>query len=73
MHQEDRLYRTIGLTSGMFAQAQRWLERFEVPLRTLDSINLAAAASERATLVTADIQLHRAARALKIASKLLRA
>jgi len=72
-HLEEGLYRRLEIGSAHYAQAQRWVEAFKPPLRTLDALHLSVAAHASAELLTADVQLARAARALHLACRLLRA
>lgn len=72
-HQEEGLYRRLEIGAAHYDQARRWIEAFRPPLRTLDALHLSVAAGAGATLLTADVQLARAARALHLACRLLRA
>ncbi|OGT79759.1 MAG: hypothetical protein A3H91_06275 [Gammaproteobacteria bacterium RIFCSPLOWO2_02_FULL_61_13] len=72
-HQEDGLYRNIEIGAAHYEQARRWVEAFSPPLRTLDALHLSVAALDAAALLTADAQLARAARALRLPCRLLRA
>lgn len=72
-HQEQGLYRRLEIGTAHYDQARRWVEAFKPPLRTLDALHLSVAANAAAELLTADVQLARAARALRLACRLLRA
>jgi predicted nucleic acid-binding protein len=72
-HQEEGLYRKLEVGAAHYDQARRWVEAFSPPLRTLDALHLSVAAIAGAALLTADIQLARAARALRLPCRLLRA
>lgn len=72
-HQEDGLYRRLEIGAAHYNQARRWMEAFSPPLRTLDALHLSIAAVAGAALLTADFQLARAARALRLPCRLLRA
>ncbi|MFH1044269.1 MAG: type II toxin-antitoxin system VapC family toxin [Pseudomonadota bacterium] len=72
-HQEEGLYRRLEIGAAHYDQARRWVEAFSPPLRTLDALHLSVAAGAGAALLTADVQLARAARALHLACRLLRA
>jgi len=71
-HQEAGLYRRLEIGGAHYEQARRWMESFRPPLRTLDALHLSVAAGAGATLLTADKQLARAARALRLPCRLLR-
>jgi predicted nucleic acid-binding protein len=72
-HQEEGLYRRLEIGAVHYEQARRWVEAFRPPLRTLDALHLSVAAAAGAALLTADKQLARAARALRLSCRLLRA
>ena len=57
------------LSAHHFKRAQRWIEGRQTPLRTLDALHLASAASEGAELVTEDRALLRAAATLGVAAR----
>jgi len=71
-HLDNGLYQRLEIVAAHYEQARRWVEAFKRPLRTLDALHLAIAATANATLLTADIQLARAARALRVSCRLLR-
>jgi predicted nucleic acid-binding protein len=60
-HLEHRMFRWIPIEEHHFRQARNWISQFTTPLRTLDALHLALAAGEGTHLVTADLQLARAA------------
>ena len=72
-HQDEGLYRKLEIGAPHYEQARRWVEVFRPPLRTLDALHLSVAAGANAALLTADVQLARAARALRLRCRLLRA
>ena len=72
-HQEGGLYRRLEIGAAPYEQARRWVEAFSPPLRTLDALHLSIAADAGAELLTSDVQLARAARALRLPCRLLRA
>ena len=72
-HQDEGLYRRLEIGSAHYDQARRWVEAFRPPLRTLAALHLSVAAAAGAALLTADVRLARAARALHLACRLLRA
>lgn len=72
-HQDEGLYRRIEIGAAHYEQARRWVEAFNPALRTLDALHLSVAASYGAALLTADVQLARAARALHLPCRLMRA
>ena len=72
-HQDEGLYRRLEIGAAHYEQARRWVEAFRLPLRTLDALHLSVAAGANAALLTADAQLARAARALRLPCRLLRA
>ena len=65
-HVDANLYRRIELERLHFRQANTWLSRFTTPLRTLDALHLAVAASHDFDLATFDRGLARAARTLGV-------
>ena len=71
-HREQGLYRRLDIGEADFAQARRWVEALRLPLRTLDALHLSVATGAGDTLLTADKQLARAARALHLPCQLLK-
>ncbi|MSQ71963.1 MAG: PIN domain-containing protein [Betaproteobacteria bacterium] len=71
-HLDNGMYLRLEIGAAHYEQARRWVEAFKPPLRTLDALHLSIAAGANATLLTADIQLSRAARALRVSCRLLR-
>lgn len=71
MHREQGMYLRLEIGDAHYTQARRWVEALRVPLRTLDALHLAVAADAGCTLLTADKQLARAARALQLPCQLL--
>ncbi len=73
-YDEDRSagrYRLAEVGASHYAQARRWIESLEVPLRTLDALHLAVAHGQSIPLLTADRQLARAARKLALRIRLV--
>lgn len=71
-HEQAGLYRVLSVDGTHYARARRWVEAFRAPLRTLDALHLALAAASGCALLTADVQLAKAARRLRIRRRLLR-
>lgn len=67
-HLEENLYTRLSIESYHYKLARDWLSGLTIPLRTLDALHLAVAASKELTLATADGALARAAKALGIKS-----
>lgn len=72
-HLAQGLYVPHHLSSAVYRQAQAYITRYDLPLKTPDALHLAAAALAQARLVTADRQLARNAQALSIDVELLEA
>jgi predicted nucleic acid-binding protein len=53
-HLEGNLYRRLPIEHRHYLMARDWIGRFKTPLRTMDAIHLAVAASGKLQLVTAD-------------------
>ena len=70
-HLAQGLYVPLHLSSAVYRQAHAYITRYDLPLKAPDALHLAAAALERAQLVTADRQLAHNAQALGIAVELL--
>jgi len=66
LHIEDGQYRIVSVEAREYALACEWLGRFSVNLRTVDSLHLAAAFSNRLALLTADRGLAKAAKRLGV-------
>lgn len=71
IHLNEGLYTRINLESVHYQQAMQWIGRFDTPLRTLDGLHLAIAASNNLRLVTADETLADAANILGVEVQLL--
>ncbi|MGQ0650727.1 MAG: PIN domain-containing protein [Betaproteobacteria bacterium] len=71
-HERAGLFSLLSVGGAHYARARRWIETFRAPLRTLDALHLALAARSGRTLLTADVQLARAARRLRVHRRLLR-
>ncbi|MFB2934164.1 type II toxin-antitoxin system VapC family toxin [Aerosakkonemataceae cyanobacterium BLCC-F154] len=71
IHLNEGLYTRINLESVHYQQAMQWIGRFDTPLRTLDALHLAIAASNNLRLVTADETLADAANILGVEVQLL--
>jgi len=72
-HLAENLYRRVPTERRHFDLAFRWLRDLEVPLRALDGLHLAVAAAHELEVITADAPMARAARALGVGVRLLRA
>lgn len=64
-------YTCIPLSPVHYQQAREWIGRFDTPLRTLDALHFAVAASNDLRLVTADETLAEAANVFGVAVQLL--
>lgn len=64
-------YQMLPLGSSHYGLARQWIGRRIVPLRTLDALHLAVAASAAVPLVTADAGLARAAASFGVDCQLL--
>lgn len=53
-HLEGNLYRRLALERCHYLMAREWIGHFHTPLRALDALHLAVAASARLRLITAD-------------------
>jgi predicted nucleic acid-binding protein len=71
-HEQAALFQVLPVDGAHYARARRWIERFRTPLRTLDALHLAAAASAGCRMLTADVQLARAAQRLGVRRRLVR-
>ena len=65
-HLEGNLYTRLPLQRGHYRMARDWIRRFATPLRTLDALHLALAASATARLVTNDRGFARSAEQLGV-------
>ncbi|MGH9460305.1 MAG: type II toxin-antitoxin system VapC family toxin [Vicinamibacteria bacterium] len=65
-HLESNLYTRLALQRRHYQLAREWLGRFSKPLRTLDALHLAIAASEHLQLVTSDEGLARSGTRLAV-------
>lgn len=72
-HEESGLFRVLPIDTVHYARARRWIEGLRLPLRTADALHLVVAARFGHVLCTADAQLARTARRLRIRRRLLRA
>lgn len=70
-HLAQGLYVPLHLSSAVYRQAQAYITRYDLPLKTPDALHLAAAALEQAQLLTADRQLAHNAQVLGIEVELL--
>lgn len=70
-HLSERRFRRLPVAADTFAHATAALRAGKAPLSTLDALHLSAAALAGETLVTADRQLARAARAYGVRAKLV--
>ncbi|OGR06354.1 MAG: hypothetical protein A2511_10130 [Deltaproteobacteria bacterium RIFOXYD12_FULL_50_9] len=60
-HIAHHLFRLLPIEHEHYQQAKAWIAQFNTPLRTLDALHLALAATENATLLTSDGKLAQAA------------
>ena len=65
-------YIHLALEPAHYETARNWIKRFDTPLRTLDALHLAIAASHNIPLVTADEGLVASADVLGVEVQLLR-
>ncbi len=70
-HVNDHAYTTLSVTSEHYAEAEKWIAQFAVPLRTLDALHLAVASASRLSILTADRRLADAADEFGIAVRLI--
>ncbi|NTV13075.1 MAG: type II toxin-antitoxin system VapC family toxin [Desulfobulbaceae bacterium] len=61
-HLDHNLYRWVAIDHHHYRKALSWVSQFNTPLRTLDALHLAIAATENVVLITADRQLAQAAK-----------
>ena len=65
-------YIQLALEPGHYNRARDWISHFETPLRTLDALHLAVAASNDIPLLTADEALAESAESLGVEVQILR-
>ncbi len=70
-HLDTGLYQKLHFDSAVFQTAYSYLSRFDLPLKAPDALHLAAAWQLQSTLITADHQLARNAKALDIPAELI--
>lgn len=70
-HLREGLFRIVPLESRQYEMAREWLCRLSTPLRSLDSLHLAAAFTNKLTLLTADKALAQSARHLGVPCKFI--
>lgn len=70
-HLEANFYRRLALERRHYVLARDWIGRFSLPLRTLDALHLAVAASESVRLVTSDKVLAQSGQELGIDIELI--
>ena len=73
MHVDQGIYRLTSLGPHHIRSAREFLSSFTTPLRTLDALHLAIAASENLEIVTADETFARSARKFAIRTKYISA
>lgn len=66
------VYERLNIEAEAYVAARGYLARFDLPLRSLDAIHLAVAASAGATLMTADAALAKSAGVVGVGAVLLR-
>lgn len=70
-HLDGNIYQRIFLENAHYELAKNWMGQMKVPLRTLDALHLAVAATQNMQFVTADKPLAKAAKALGIKVSML--
>lgn len=70
-HVDGSWYTKLPLEPRHYRLAKEWMRQFHVPLRSLDALHLAVAASEQAPLITADVGMAKAAEALSVTTVLI--
>lgn len=70
-HVAHNLYHWLAIEHHHYQKAFYWIARFSTPLRTLDALHLAVAATESADFLTADTQLAKVARGFGVAVTLI--
>lgn len=65
-HLDNYFYTILPVESHHYKLARDWIGHFSTPLRSLDSIHLAIASQETATIVTADKGLAKSAELLAV-------
>jgi predicted nucleic acid-binding protein len=71
-HLQTGMYARLAVQRRHYETAREWLARFTFPLRSLDALHLALADAEGLRLATADRNLSRSARGLRLAVLLVR-
>jgi predicted nucleic acid-binding protein len=71
-HVADGLYERVAIGAREYALASEWIARFEVSLRALDALHLAAASTHHLRLLTADQALAKAAERFDVECRLIR-
>ena len=71
-HLQTGMYTRLAVQRRHYKTAREWLARFTFPLRSLDALHLALADAEGLRLATADRDLSRSARGLRLAVLLVR-
>ncbi|MBU0676407.1 MAG: type II toxin-antitoxin system VapC family toxin [Proteobacteria bacterium] len=70
-HVDHSLYHRFTIEHHHYQKAFHWIAGFNTPLRTLDALHLALAATESAELMTADKQLAKAAKFFGVSAVLI--
>jgi uncharacterized protein len=65
-HLEGGAYIRLELERGAYHLAQNWIASFEIPLRTVDALHLAVAATNAIAIATADAAFVRPGRSLGV-------
>lgn len=71
LHLDDGCYVVFPVETTHFEMARDWIGRFSKSLRTLDALHLALCFSSNAVLVTADVELAKAARHFGVRTEFL--
>lgn len=70
-HYADGVFTIVSIGAREYATACEWLGSFSTALRTVDALHLAAASANGLTILTADRNLARAARRLRVGCTLI--
>ena len=70
-HLDQEIFRRLPIERQHFAKAHEWLTSFRIPLRTLDALHVAVAATEGASMITADTALARTCAKVGVVARLV--
>jgi hypothetical protein len=71
LHIDEGCYERLPIESTHYEVARDWIGRFRAPLRTLDALHLAVCFASDAVLLTADLELAKAARYFRVPTELV--